>query len=278
MTNSRAAFTTGIPGLDKVLHGIEPGDNIVWEVDDIEEYGELIVPYVEASKAAGRHLIYFRFAPHPSLVPDSAGAEIHNVDPAGGFENFVRDVHAVIERAGRGAVYVFDCLSHLADVWKADQSLGNFFMLTCPRLFDLETVTYFGLFRDKHSSYALDPIRSTTQFMLDLFRLDERLYVRPIKVQHRSREAMNTIHVRQGDAFLPVKESAVLAQILSRTQWPRLQSDRRSGYWRKLFAEARSCPTSSRPALHPRALRCMLARFAGHARPPLGIARSSRSI
>ncbi len=238
MPKHTAAFSTGLPGLDKVLHGIEPGDNVVWEVDDIEEYGELIVPYVQAAKADGRRLIYFRFAPHAALVPESAGAEMHHVDPASGFENFVCDVHAVIERAGRGAVYVFDCLSHLADTWKADQSLGNFFMLTCPRLFDLETVTYFGLYRDKHSSYALDPIRSTTQFMLDLFRLDERLYVRPVKVQHRSREAMNTIHVRQGEAFLPVKESAVLAQILSRTQWPRLQSDRRSGYWRKLFAEA----------------------------------------
>jgi len=238
MPKHTVTFSTGLPGLDKVLHGIEPGDNVVWEVDDIEEYGELIVPYVQAAKADGRRLIYFRFAPHAALVPESAGAEMHHVDPASGFENFVCDVHAVIERAGRGAVYVFDCLSHLADTWKADQSLGNFFMLTCPRLFDLETVTYFGLYRDKHSSYALDPIRSTTQFMLDLFRLDERLYVRPVKVQHRSREAMNTIHVRQGDAFLPVKESAVLAQILSRTQWPRLQSDRRSGYWRKLFAEA----------------------------------------
>jgi len=41
--------------------------------------------------------------------------------------------------------------------------------------------------------------------MLDVFRLDDRLYVRPIKVQYRSRDAMNTTHVRQGDAFLPVK-------------------------------------------------------------------------
>lgn len=232
------AFTTGLPGLDQVLHGIEAGDNVVWEVDALEEYHELIGPYTLAARNAGRHLIYFRFADHPALMPDSAEVETCHVDPSNGFENFVRDVHTVIERAGRGAIYVFDCLSHLADIWRSDQSLGNFFVLTCPRLLDLETVTYFGLYRDKHSSYALDPIRSTTQFMLDLFRLDGRLYVRPIKVQHRSREAMNTIHVRQGDAFLPVKESAVLAQILSRTQWPRLQSDRRAGYWRKLFQEA----------------------------------------
>ncbi len=232
------SFTTGLPGLDRVLHGLEPGDNVVWEVEKIEEYQELVQPYAEAAKKAGSRLIYFRFANHPTLVPDSVGAEVYEVYPSRGFESFVRDVHTVIESAGRGAAYVFDCLSHLAEIWGSDQSLGNFFMLTCPRLYDLETVTYFGLYRDQHSIYALDPIRQTTQFMLDLFRLDGRLYVRPIKVQHRSLEAMNTTHMRQGDAFLPVKESAVLAQILARTQWPRLQSDRRSGFWRKLFQEA----------------------------------------
>jgi pyruvate, water dikinase len=233
-----ANVTTGLPGLDRVLHGIEPGDNIVWEVEAIVDYQELVAPYARAARASGRHLIYFRFAGHPPLIPEAAGVEVHHVDPARGFERFVRRVHNVIEEAGRGAIYIFDCLSHLADTWGSDQSLGNFFMLTCPRLLDLETVTYFGLYRDHHSDYALEPIRTTTQFMLDVFRLDERLYLRPVKVQHRSREVMNTLHRWQGDEFLPVKESAVLAQILSRTQWPRLQGDRHAGYWRRLFQEA----------------------------------------
>ncbi|MDD3178918.1 MAG: PEP/pyruvate-binding domain-containing protein [Opitutaceae bacterium] len=233
-----SSVTTGLPGLDRVLHGIEPGDNIVWQVGAISEYQELVAPYAHAARAAGRRLIYFRFASHAPLLPDATEAEIHQTHPALGFEGFVREIHLVIEQAGRGALYVFDCLSDLADTWGSDQSLGNFFCLTCPRLFDLETVTYFGLYRDRHSLYALEPIRTTTQFMLDVFRLDGRLYVRPIKVQYRSREAMNTTHMRQGDAFIPVRSSAVLAQILSRTQWPRLQSDRRNGYWRKLFQQA----------------------------------------
>jgi hypothetical protein len=240
MPNTRppVPFTTGLPGLDRVLHGVEPGDNIVWEVGSIEEYQELVLPYAAAARASGRRLVYFRYAKHAALVPAEVGAEVHAFDPSAGFETFVRQIHGVIESVGRGAVYVFDCLSHLADTWLSDQSLGNFFKLTCPRLWDLETVTYFALFRDHHSSYAIESIRQTTQFMLDVFRFDGRLYVRPIKVQHRSEEAMNTIHVRHDDAFLPVKDSAVLAQILSRTQWPRLQSDRRAGYWRRLFREA----------------------------------------
>ncbi len=233
----RPIVSTGLPGLDKVLHGIEPGDNIVWAVDSIEDYQELVVPYATAAHTSGRRLIYFRFASAPPLIPEFTGAEIHHVDPAQGFERFVRRVHEVIEAAGRGVIYIFDSLTFLADTWGSDQSMGNFFMLTCPRLWDLETVTYFALHRDHHSLYALEPVRKTTQFMLDVFRLDGRLYIRPIKVQRRSEEAMNTIHLWNDESFEPVRQSAVLAQILSRTQWPRLQSDRRIGYWHRLFAE-----------------------------------------
>jgi pyruvate, water dikinase len=230
--------TTGLPGLDAVLSGIESGDNIVWEINEIGDYQEFVLPYTAAAIESGRRLVYFRFAKHPPLLPPKSPAEQHDLDPASGFEAFVRSVHAVIESAGLGAMYVFDCLSHLAETWGSDQSLGNFFQLTCPRLLDLETVTYFGLYRDRHSVYAVEPIRKTTQFMLDVFRLEGRLYIRPVKVQYRSREVMNTLHVRSGESFRPVKESAVLAPILSHTQWPRLQSEQRVGYWRRLFGEA----------------------------------------
>ncbi len=232
------AATTGLPGLDAVVHGIEPGDNIVWEVEDIADYQELVVPYAAAAQAAHRRLIYFRFADHLPLLEENPAVERHELDATLGFERFVRTVHTVIESAGRGAIYVFDCLSQLGEAWGSDQALGNFFMLTCPRLWDLETVTYFGLYRDRHSVYALEPIRNTTQFMLDVFRLDGRFYIRPVKVQYRSRGVMNTLHVRNGETFVPVKDSAVLAPLLSQTQWPRLQSDRKAGYWRRLFHEA----------------------------------------
>lgn len=232
------SVTTGLPGLDAVLHGLEPGDNVVWEIEDIADYQELVTPYALAAQAEHRRLIYFRFAEHAPLLPKGGPVEQHDLDPALGFESFVRGVHGVIESVGRGAIYVFDCLSWLAEAWGSDQAVGNFFRLTCPRLWDLETVTYFGLYRNRHSVHALEPIRVTTQFMLDVFRLEGRFYIRPVKVQYRSRAAMNTIHVRHGEAFVPVKDSAVLAPLLSQTQWPQLQGDRRAGYWRRLFQEA----------------------------------------
>lgn len=245
---SEIAFTptTGLPGLDAIISGIEPGDNIVWEVDAIDDYRELVAPYATAAIASGRRLIYFRFGNHEPLLADESPVEQHNLDLHLGFEALVRAVHNVIEEVGRGALYVFDCLSDLADSWGSDQSLGNFFVLTCPRLWDLETVTYFGLYRDRHSAYAVDPIRTTTQFMLDVFRLKDRLYIRPVKVQHRSGDVMNTLYERDGEVFHPVKESAVLAPILAHTQWPRLQTDRRVGFWRRLFREAEQVEQETR--------------------------------
>lgn len=229
--------TTGLPGLDKVFHGIQPGDNIVWAVDRIEDYQRLVVPYTAAAKASGRRVVYFRFGLHEPLFTESSGLEIHEVDSANGFERFVRGVHRVIEDCGPGTVYIFDSISSLGDIWQSDQALGNFFVLTCPRLYALQTVTYFAIDRDRHSIHAIEPIRSTTQFFLDVFTLDERFYIRPVKVQYRSQETMNTLHVEEQGEFLPVEESSTLASILSTTRWPRLLRNRRSGYWDRMYQQ-----------------------------------------
>ena len=42
-------LTTGLPGLDKVLRGIMPGDNIVWQVEKVADYKTLVTPYAEAA-------------------------------------------------------------------------------------------------------------------------------------------------------------------------------------------------------------------------------------
>ena len=36
----------GLPGLDKVLHGIRSGDNIVWQIDSIDDYLPIVKSFV----------------------------------------------------------------------------------------------------------------------------------------------------------------------------------------------------------------------------------------
>lgn len=230
-------FTTGLPGLDRALKGVLPGDNIVWQVDSIKDYQALVTPYVEAGIHSGRRMVYFRFASHPPMVPPDTQVDTINLDPNAGFETFIAHIHQVIERAGRGALYVFDCLSELAADWYSDQMLGNFFMLTCPYLFDLETVAYFALFRNHHSSRALQPIFETTQLFLDVYRYRETRYIYPMKVHLRYSSTMNMLHEWKGDEFRPVTASALISSILTSVNWSGLDADIRPGFWERAFAE-----------------------------------------
>ena len=209
--------TTGLKSLDEALSGIQAGDNIVWHVDGIAEYRAFVTPYVAAAVRDRRRLIYFRFARHEPLVPDDVPCERHALAPETGFENFIHTIHRVIGEAGVGAYYVFDCLSDLATDWYSDAMLGNFFMLTCPYLFKLDTIAYFGLLRRRQSRNATEPIQGTTQLFLDVFRHAGDLYVRPIKTQFRYTPTIHLLHVwrRPDDRFEVVTSSAVIARVLA---------------------------------------------------------------
>ena len=119
--------STGIDSLDTVLNGLEKGDNVVWQVDHIDDFAAFVDPYVERARQQGRKMIYLRFADHRSLVEAGPGVRICNLDAGTGFEAFTTQVHAIITEEGLEAYYVFDCLSHLLDVWATDLMIGNFF-------------------------------------------------------------------------------------------------------------------------------------------------------
>jgi len=208
--------TTGLPSLDDALSGILAGDNIVWHVDRIQDYRAFVTPYAEAAVRDRRRLVYFRFARHEPLLPDDFPCERHTLRPEDGFEVFIHRIHHVIGDAGFGAYYVFDCLSDLATDWYSDAMLGNFFMLTCPYLYQLETIAYFGLLRRHHSRHATEPVQSTTQLFLDVFHADAGLYVRPVKTQFRFTPTIHLLHVwKTHDVFEVVRSSAVIAAVLS---------------------------------------------------------------
>jgi len=242
---------TGLPDLDRVLRGLRPGDNVVWQVDAVEDYPAFVGPFVEAALASGRKLVYFRFARHEPLVAPGRGAEIHRLDPGVGFESFTASIHRVIEEAGRGACYVFDCLSDLAAGWYSDLMLGNFFRVTCPYLFELDTVTYFALLRDRHSQEAVSTIRDTTQLLLDVFRHEGALYVHPLKADGRHSPTMYLPHVWSGGAFRPLTESSVLSDVLVGLSERRADAVSRLDAWERRFQEAREVLDAIRSGARP---------------------------
>ena len=188
---------SGMPALDQAVDYIRMGDNVVWRVSSLEEFRCFAVPFVEQVKEDGRNIIYFRFASHPELVPECPEVKRVCIPLSHRFETFTVEIHRVIEQEGRDAFYVFDCLSELQTAWATDLMMGNFFRVTCPFLFILDTVAFFPVIRGRHSFNAITKIINTTQLFLDVYSDSERgtLYIRPEKVWNRNSDTMFLPHL-----------------------------------------------------------------------------------
>lgn len=185
---------SGIEGIDKALDYIRLGDNVVWQVSDIEEYAFFVESLARQAIKDKRNLIYMRFAQHKPLLNHQEGLKIINLDANAGFESFTVAVHEIIEHEGQEAFYIFDSISELQAAWSADLMMGNFFVVTCPFLFELNTITYFGIIRGRHSFDTIARIRETTQILIDVYSEENDMYIHPLKVWKRYSNSMFLPH------------------------------------------------------------------------------------
>jgi hypothetical protein len=112
-------------------------------------------------------------------------------------------------------------------------------MLTCPYLYDFETVAYFALIRNRHTAFAIDAIHNTAQVVMDVYRHKEEIYVHPLKVEGRHSSTMYMLHRCEGEDFLPVLTSTTTAEILSEVQQPWLDfSMHQPDTWTRCFSQA----------------------------------------
>jgi len=233
---------SGIPEMDIALDNIRLGDNVVWRVSDLSEFKLFMEPYIRQAIEDKRKIIYFRFASHEMLLEDCPNIETIKVSLSHRFENFTVDIHNAIEQAGKDVFYVFDCLSELQVAWATDLMMGNFFRVTCPFLFSLDTVAFFPIIRGKHSVWAIDKILSTTQLFLDVYTDKRNIYVRPEKVWNRNSATMflpHTYDTARG-SFQPILDgvqSSRFYQTLGLAQ--RSAEEQYSDSWDRFFNRAK---------------------------------------
>lgn len=229
---------SGISEMDTALDNIRLGDNVVWRVSNLSEFKLFMEPYIKQAIEDKRNIIYFRFASHEPLLEESPHIKRIDVPLSHRFETFTVDIHSEIEKAGRDAFYVFDCLSELQTAWATDLMMGNFFRVTCPFLFILDTVAFFPIIRGKHSVQAINKILDTTQLFLDVYSDKKNVYVRPEKVWNRNSDTMFLPHTynpanREFRPILDGVKSSRFYQALGLAQ--RSAEEQYSDSWDKFF-------------------------------------------
>ena len=225
---------SGFPDMDGLLDYIRTGDNVVWRVGSIEEFRYFAKPFARQAVKEGRNLIYMRFASHEPILEPEPGIKICEFDPDKGFEAFTVDIYNCITREGREAFYVFDSLSSLQSVWYTDLMMGNFFRVTCPYLFKLDTVAYFPLLRGKHSFHTVSRIRDTTQLLLDVHS-GEELYLHPLKVWNRYTPRMFLPHCMDPGSgkFRAVEDGVSMSRYYQHLEEEEIQEQDQIPLWLK---------------------------------------------
>jgi hypothetical protein len=240
---------TGLPSLDKVINNLRLGDNVVWQVDSIYEYKTFVDAFVKETLKENLKLVYIRFAKHKPLVRKVPGVTIYELDASVGFETFSTELNNIITREGKGMYYVFDSLSDLLSAWATDLMIGNFFMVTCPYLFELDTIAYFALIRNKHSFKTIARIRETTQLLLDIYLFESVIYLHPLKVWKRYSPTMFMPHISNNEEFTPIVNSVEAAKLFSYISNQSLEmTNRNMDYWDRLFIQVEERMKKKYPA------------------------------
>ncbi len=240
---------SGIPEFDSAIDSIRLGDNVVWRVSNLDEFKLFMEPYIRQAIEDERNIIYLRFASHEPLLKGCPEIKTIEVPLTHRFENFTVEIHNIIEREGRDAFYVFDCLSELQAAWATDLMMGNFFRVTCPFLFILDTVAFFPIIRGKHSVQAINKILTTTQLFFDVYSDKKNVYVRPEKVWNRTSDTMFLPHIynRETGEFGPILDgvkSSRFYQALGMAQ--RSADEQYSDSWDRFFSQTKILSDSGR--------------------------------
>jgi pyruvate,water dikinase len=246
-------LSTGLHGFDQVIDNLRWGDNVVWQVDSVADYKKMVEPYVRQARLDKRRLVYVRFGRHEPILEDGPEIKTYSFDAKKGFESFATEVHEMVDKEGRKVFYVFDCLTDLLKYWYSDLMIGNFFKVTCPFLYELDTIAYFSIKRNAHTFTTIAGIRETTQLLLDLYHVHERYYIHPLKVWQRYSSTMFFPHLIQEQEAISITASAEVAELFSSIK----RGEDRLDYWNVSFNRAKEA-LSEDPAEQERVKRLLM--------------------
>ncbi|MGB7919173.1 MAG: helix-turn-helix domain-containing protein [Desulfobacterales bacterium] len=228
MEQGTIPVTTGIDYLDRLLGGLQIGDNVVWYDDAGSLAAAFYLNFILASQVREKPLIYVSFDRSPKNLLDKLGplgdsAHLTILDcftfgkGAGSdvFLKFYRD--GSTERACRitrvadprndhhvmEAVYgahselegdvrfVFESLTGMQELWGGEEHIVNFYSHSCPRLYELNTVAYWIIEKQAHTQRLRARINQIAQVAIDLSVKRGKTSLTILKAEKRTLETIN---------------------------------------------------------------------------------------
>ncbi|MCX5886971.1 MAG: helix-turn-helix domain-containing protein [Proteobacteria bacterium] len=215
-------ISSGISYLDHLLGFLKVGDNVIWEVEAGTYVEIFLLRFLEDTLKKGYKAVYVSFNVSPSTLSkrfnqltnvknftildcftsgkgnnDSIFTQFYEkgregfkgnvvkVENPKDFSQFRFAVDQIEDDKGAGVRYIFDSLTGMQDIWNDENATHKFFTYSCPRLYDLQTIAYWVLEKDAHTSSFKAKLRHITQVTLELDKENGELFFKVIKLEGR---------------------------------------------------------------------------------------------
>ncbi len=228
--NEKRRVSSGIADLDRLLGDLFIGDNVLWYEEAGSFSSAFCLSFITETLRVGKPLIYVSFDRSPKNLVSYLGplAENQNLTILDCFTNGKGDRSEVFnkfyEKDGalwpykvikvtepgdaaqvaetifglhdtlRGDVhYILDSLTGMQALW-SEESVLDFYVRTCPRLYELDTIAYWLVEKGAHSSKVRANINKVAQVVIDLSVRRGKSALKIIKAEKRHSKHLNEHH------------------------------------------------------------------------------------
>lgn len=202
---SRQRVASGVGQLDQILDGLYIGDNVVWYDDAGSLASVFCLNFIQASQSQNKPIIYVTFDRSPRNLLEKLGPLAENPNltildcftwgKGAGSEVFLRFYYEagpewpcrivrVDEPRQAGQVmdalygihstmtgdvrFVFESVTGMQELWGGEEHILQFYSHSCPRLYELNTVAYWIMEKNAHSSKLRARINQIAQVAVEL--------------------------------------------------------------------------------------------------------------
>lgn len=219
------AVSSGVPQLDRLLDGLLIGDNVIWH-DHAGSLAEVFaLNFIKSSREQKKPLIYVSFDRSPKNLVDKLGSladypemiildcftagkgersevftkfydeqaqrlpfrleMMDNPRNVAEFADKLYDLHSTLSGDVR---LVFESLTGMAELWGGEEAIVEFYSRACPRLYELETIAYWLLEKEAHSSRFKARLGQIAQVVVELSIKRGTTYLTVLKADRRDLE------------------------------------------------------------------------------------------
>lgn len=224
----KTRIATGVSQLDRILNGLFIGDNVVWYDDAGSLASVFCLNFIQASQAQNKHIIYVSFDRSPRNLLEKLGplaeyasltildcftfgkgkgsdiflkfyenreqdhrCNIFVSDTPDNVDSVMDSFYSIHEEMEGDVRFVFESLTGMQEIWGGEDALLKFYTHSCPRLYELNTVAYWIMEKEAHSTRIKAHINQIAQVAIDLSVKRGTTSLMILKAENRNVESLN---------------------------------------------------------------------------------------